>query len=423
MASIVKATRKKGIVYIARWYDANHAQQTKTFPTKEAALRHVRGEEARAANGDLFDHHAGKTIYETVSDEWINSKVFPKERTKQGYDSLRKTHVVPYFGDLAVGRIAKRDVQSWLKELSDSGVGAGTIRNAYRNVLKPSLDFAVDQGYLRANPAINLKLARSQRTEMAFLSAAQVRELADEISPHYRLLILFSSFTGLRAGEVAALRVGRLDLMRRTIKVAESASVVTGKGIVYGPTKTYTDRTVPVPSFLVDDLARYIADRASDPAAFVFHISDRPPAPSRQLLPSSLSAGGRAMRCQGDEARRDVPDRSPLPRSPPHVRGVDDRHECQPVRDLEASWSLVDLGYLRPIRSPLPAPRRSHHVGPRSGLGKLARERRDGDRLAPLSHHRGFCSIVSGKWLVSETNRQELGRRVKLLVWVDHREG
>ena len=37
MASIVKATRKKGIVYVACWYDANHAQQTKTFPTKEAA--------------------------------------------------------------------------------------------------------------------------------------------------------------------------------------------------------------------------------------------------------------------------------------------------------------------------------------------------------------------------------------------------
>ncbi len=81
MASIVKATRKKGVGYVARWYDANHAQQTKTFPTKEAALRHVRSEEARAANGDLFDHRAGKTSYETVSDEWLNSKVFPKERT------------------------------------------------------------------------------------------------------------------------------------------------------------------------------------------------------------------------------------------------------------------------------------------------------------------------------------------------------
>ncbi len=183
---------------------------------------------------------------------------------------MRKTHVVPYFGSLAVGRITKRDVQTWLKELSDAGVGAGTIRNAYRNVLKPSLDFAVDHGYLRANPAINLKLARSVRSEMAYLSAAQARSLADEISPHYRLLILTAVYTGLRAGEIAALRVGRLNLMRRTINVVESASSVTGQGIVYGPTKTYAVRTVPVPSFLVDDLALYIADRASDPEAFVF---------------------------------------------------------------------------------------------------------------------------------------------------------
>jgi integrase len=270
MPSIQKATRKKGVVYVARWYDARRIQQTKTFPTKEAALRHVRAEEARAANGDLFDHRAGKAMYETIYDEWINSKVFPKERTRSGYESLGRTHVLPYFGNVAVARITKRDVQSWVKELTDSGVGAGTIRNAYRNVLKPSLDYAVDHGYLRANPALNVKIAASQRTEMAFLSAAQVRQLADEITPHYRLMILFAAFTGLRAGEVAALRVGRLDLMRRTVHVAESASVVTGKGIVYGPTKTYAVRTVPVPSFLVDDLAHYIADRAADPNALVF---------------------------------------------------------------------------------------------------------------------------------------------------------
>jgi integrase len=270
MASIQKSTRKKGVVYVARWYDARRIQQTKTFPTKEAALRHVRAEEARAANGDLFDHRAGKAMYETIYDEWINSKVFPKERARSGYESLGRTHVLLYFGNVAVGRITKRDVQSWVKELTDNGVGAGTIRNAYRNVLKPSLDYAVDHGYLRVNPALNVKIAASQRTEMAFLSAAQVRQLADEITPHYRLMVLFAAFTGLRAGEVAALRVGRLDLMRRTAHVAESASVVTGKGIVYGPTKTYAVRTVPVPSFLVDDLARYIADRAADPDALVF---------------------------------------------------------------------------------------------------------------------------------------------------------
>lgn len=274
MASIQKATRKKGVVYVARWYDARRIQQTKTFPTKDAALRHVRAEEARAANGDLFDHRAGKAMYETIYDEWMATKLFKKERTKTGYESLGRTHVLPYFGNVAVGRITKRDVLAWTRELSDNGVGAGTIRNAYRNVLKPSLDYAVDHGFVRANPAATVRakddMPRSERTEMAYLSAAQVRQLADEITPHYRLLVLFAAFTGLRAGEVAALRVGRLDLMRRTVHVAESASVVTGKGIVYGPTKTYAVRTVPVPSFLVDDLARYIANRAADPDALVF---------------------------------------------------------------------------------------------------------------------------------------------------------
>jgi integrase len=270
MASVTKAQRRKGTVYIVRWYDGNRAQQTKTFSAKEAALRFGRLQEAAKENGDLYDHRAGKTLYSEVVAEWMKAKMFRKERTRQGYESLMANHVLPPFGSVAVGRISKKDVQQWAKELGQRGVGPGTVRNAYRNILKPSLDFAVEQGYLRSNPAANVKLAPSQREEMSYLDPKEIRVLADEITAHYRLLILFAAFTGLRAGELAALRVGRLDLMRRTVFVAESASAVTGKGTVYGPTKTYAVRSVPIPKFLIDDLAEFIADRASDPDAFVF---------------------------------------------------------------------------------------------------------------------------------------------------------
>lgn len=45
---------------------------------------------------------------------------------------------------------------------------------------------------------------------------------------------------------------------------------VRGKGLVYVPTKTYAQRTIPLLSFLVDPLMEYIADRARDGEAFVF---------------------------------------------------------------------------------------------------------------------------------------------------------
>jgi hypothetical protein len=79
---------------------------------------------------------------------------------------------------------------------------------------------------------------------MQFLSAAEVERLAEAIAPPYGLLVRFAAHTGLRAGELAALRVKRPDLLRGTVRVVESASEVGGR-LMLGSTKTYAERTVP----------------------------------------------------------------------------------------------------------------------------------------------------------------------------------
>jgi len=160
-------------------------------------------------------------------------------------------------------------LQEWVKERVSAGVGAGTIRNAMRNVIKPALDYGVATGLIRSNPALGVKLPRVEKVEQCFLSAEEVELLAEEVRG-YELVVRFTAYTGLRAGEVVALQVKHLDLMRKTVHVKRSAMPVIGKGIQYVPTKTYAQRVIPLPSFLVDPLAGYIAGRASDPEAFVF---------------------------------------------------------------------------------------------------------------------------------------------------------
>jgi integrase len=104
---------------------------------------------------------------------------------------------------------------------------------------------------------------------MHFLSAAEVERLAEAIVPPYGLLVRFAAYTGLRAGELAALRVKRLDLLRGTVRVVESASEVGGR-LITGSTKTHAERTVRLPRFLRDDLAAHLASRPRAPDAFLF---------------------------------------------------------------------------------------------------------------------------------------------------------
>lgn len=127
---------------------------------------------------------------------------------------------------------------------------------------------------------------------MHFLSAEQIEQLAEAIahpevrlaghraSPHWRteldeygLLVRLDAYTGLRAGELAALKVGRLDFLRGRVEVAESATEVNGR-LMFGPTKNYQRRTVPLPPFLRDDLAAYLRGRHGDPEALVFASPD-----------------------------------------------------------------------------------------------------------------------------------------------------
>ena len=103
--------------------------------------------------------------------------------------------------------------------------------------------------------------------EKRFLTHDQVADLADACGSEYRLMVLFLAYTGLRWGEMAALRVHRLDFLRRRALVAESVTPVRGV-MTFGPTKGHERRDVPIPRFLLEDLAQHVAGSVSDDLVF-----------------------------------------------------------------------------------------------------------------------------------------------------------
>jgi integrase len=94
-----------------------------------------------------------------------------------------------------------------------------------------------------------------------------VHDLAEAVGPEYRLVVLFLAYTGLRWGEMAALRIHRIDFLRRRVLVAESVTPVKG-AMTFGPTKGHERREVPLPRFLIDDLARHVTGRSAGDLVF-----------------------------------------------------------------------------------------------------------------------------------------------------------
>lgn len=108
------------------------------------------------------------------------------------------------------------------------------------------------------------------------LTGEQVREglpgaragchLAEACEP-YQLLVRVLAYTGLCWGELAALKVKRVDLFRRRLDIAES-STEAGGYVVVGTPKTHQRRLVPISRFLVDELARHMAGKSPDDLVF-----------------------------------------------------------------------------------------------------------------------------------------------------------
>ena len=79
---------------------------------------------------------------------------------------------------------------------------------SYRSCWGP----AVRDGRLPRNAAAGVSLPRVHASEKRFLSHAQVRTLADAAGDPFDVVVLVLAFTGLRWGELAALRVRDVDL-------------------------------------------------------------------------------------------------------------------------------------------------------------------------------------------------------------------
>ncbi len=142
---------------------------------------------------------------------------------------------------------------------------AATVHKNY-TVLHQVLAQAVTDGRLTVNTAAELELPTIEETEKRYLTAGQIRGLADAAGEHGALVLLLG-FTGLRFGEAAALTVADIDLLHGRVRVHRSVTAVDGK-MVYSAPKSHQARTVPLPQFLIDALREHLAD--SDPAALAF---------------------------------------------------------------------------------------------------------------------------------------------------------
>ena len=134
------------------------------------------------------------------------------------------------------------------------------------------MNTAVDDGLTHRNPCRIKGAGQEKSPERPVLTIAQVFSLAEAITPQYRALILLAVFTGLRWGELAALRRCDIDLDGQLVRVMRQLSEVRGRAPAFvAPKSDAGRRAVVIPGVITPDLRWHLARfTASGDSALVF---------------------------------------------------------------------------------------------------------------------------------------------------------
>jgi integrase len=171
--------------------------------------------------------------------------------TTRAYTSAIESHIRPRLGRKQLADLSVRDAQAFLDGLLESGQSAAHVRYV-RGVLRTALAHAMRQELIVRNVASLASVPQPQRPEIRALSASELHSLisALDASPA-RTLLITAAFTGMRRGELIALRWDAVDLDRAELRVRRTGTRIKGEYTEGPPKSAKSRRTIALAPALV----------------------------------------------------------------------------------------------------------------------------------------------------------------------------
>lgn len=211
----------------------------------------------------LVQVQAGGTIPSTrlrlsdFLDQWLRdyaaTRVAPT--TFQSYQETVRKHLSPALGAMPIARLSAPAIQAYLTGKLKQGLSATTARY-HAAILNQALRHAVRWGVLGRNPMDFVDLPRRERKEMRVWDEEQVRIFLGEArkSSTYYVLYLAAVTTGMRQGELLALRWRDADLVRGTVTIQQTFYRLGRRQLFKAPKTSLARRTIHLVPELVEGL-------------------------------------------------------------------------------------------------------------------------------------------------------------------------
>src|SRR5262245_49207346 len=214
----VKRTRTG---YQVQWYDADGKFRKRTFRgiTREEAVRIGRDLLARRDRGEPeMDRRLVPTLG-TFAKSWIEEHAPAwKPSTREQYEHAIRRWLEPTFGDVRLCDVSEGAVRRFVADLAARTLSPKRI-NFVVLVLRMIVRVAVRRHMRREDPLAAIRPLREPRADVDPFAPEEVAAFLAACPAHWRPYFTLAFWTGLRPGELAALKWGDVELSRGSLRV------------------------------------------------------------------------------------------------------------------------------------------------------------------------------------------------------------
>ena len=263
-----KDGRWKGRIVVD--YDEKGKPKTKSVTAKTKSECEKKLENLKQKCGIV----TGKARPDMPFGEWIDlwyktySKPSIRITTQLCYEGRIYLHIIPAIGDIPLNKLTQNDLQKFYADLKKNGrktktdlYGPGLSDRMVRSchtTCRSALQKAVEEKLIKINPAAGCKLPPKKAQEMQVLTHEEMKRfLIQSKEDNFYELALLELATGMRRGEICALKWSDLDFETGALHIQRQAYHVNHGVIVSVPKTKQSNRSIILPQSVLNVLKSY----------------------------------------------------------------------------------------------------------------------------------------------------------------------
>lgn len=231
----------------------------KTYTETKEKLSHL-----KASSAHIEQTQPDHLFRDANASEWFNYwlNVLIKPRIKRStyalYRSKMDNHILPCLGTKKLAELVGNDIELFVNDLIEKELSVTTIKDAVK-IIKISLNKALQENYILANPCNHVTLPKSSRKEISVLSIEERKRLEERALQEKACSpIIIALYTGMRIGEISGLKWADIDFSNEMVQVNRTLQRIASyetkeektKIIMDKPKTTLSCRKIPLSSNL-----------------------------------------------------------------------------------------------------------------------------------------------------------------------------